>query len=64
MVFVIDQQNAREYFYCIFIDETTLNTWGALKKRTWTDDYSVNLPIQAQRGHSITVIGAIGSLMD
>ena len=31
-----------------------------MKKKTWTNGVSVNLPIQASRGYSRTMMGAIG----
>lgn len=42
------------------MDETSINIWAAIKKRTWTDG-SITLPYQSSGGFkNTTVIGAIG----
>ena len=43
-----------------FFDETSTSAWDTQRK-TWSkNEYSVTLPIQASRGRSITIMGAIG----
>ena len=47
----------------VYMDETSVNLWGVLRKRTWTDNKSLHLPYQAKRGKNLTVYGAISGFM-
>ena len=62
--FVTEHKVREASRYIVFIDETSMNVWGGLKKKSWTDNRSVVLPLQSSRGISKTIIGAIGCYMN
>ena len=59
----MDTYYFRSNFYVCYIDETTISYWSNIRKKTWTDSYSVTFPYQASRGVSHTIYGCISGFM-
>ena len=55
---IYEEQANGSYIY--WMDETSVNLWSTIKKKTWTDG-TITLPFQGQGNFkSHTIIGAIG----